>query len=79
MFTGRDLRLYVALNVPICQGFDVKLKGAGGAGGAGLFFFSTLFHLHNHVIQLVTSPKMLRCCIIHLLDCFDGNVLFTTR
>ena len=44
--------------------------GVGGAGWAGPFSFSTLFYLHNHVIQLVTSLKTLWCCSIHLLDCF---------
>ena len=31
MFPRGDLCLYVALHVPICQGFDVKLKREGGA------------------------------------------------
>jgi len=48
--------------------------GVGGAGWAGPFSFSTLFYLHNHVIQLVTSLKMLWCCSIHLLDYFYSNI-----
>jgi hypothetical protein len=52
--------------------------GVGGAGGAGPFSFFTLFRLHDHVIQLATSVKMLRCCSIHLLGCFYDNLLFPT-
>ena len=51
--------------------------GVGGAGWAGPFSFSTLFYLHNHVIQLVTSLKTLWCCSIHLLDYFYSNMLRT--
>ena len=40
--------------------------GVGGAGGAGPFSFFTLFRLHDHVIQLATSVKMLGCCSIHI-------------
>ena len=50
----------------------------GGAGGAGPFSFFTLFRLHDHVIQLATSVKMLGCCSIHLLGCFYDNLLFPT-
>ena len=52
--------------------------GVGGAGGAGPFSFFTLFRLHDHVIQLATSVKMLGCCSIHLLGCFYDNLLFPT-
>ena len=52
--------------------------GVGGAGGAGPFSFFTLFRLHDHVIQLATSVKMLGCCSIHLLGCFYDNILFPT-
>ena len=52
--------------------------GVGGAGGAGLFSFFTLFCLHDDVIQLATSVKMLGCCSIHLLGCFYDNLLFPT-
>ena len=54
------------------------LDGVGGIGGAGAHSFSTLFRLHDHVIQLVTSVKMLGCCSIHLLGCFYDNILFPT-
>ena len=52
----------------------MDLDGVGGIGGAGALSFSTLFRLHDHVIQLVTSVKMLGCCSIHLSDCFCGNI-----
>ena len=52
--------------------------GWGGIGGAGALCFCTLFRLHDHVIQLVTSVEMLGCCSIHLSDCFCGNIAFTT-
>ena len=52
--------------------------GVGRAGGTGSLSFSTLFCLHDHVIQLVTSVKMLGCCSIHPSDCFCGNILCTT-
>ena len=51
--------------------------GVGGAGGAGPLSFSTLFHLHDHVIQLATSVKMCWCCSKHFLDCSYDNILFT--
>ena len=38
--------------------------GVGGAGGAGPFSLFTLLPLHDHVIQLATSVKMLGCCSI---------------
>ena len=52
--------------------------GGGAWGGAGALSFSTPFRLHDHIRKLVTSIKMLRCCGIHLLAHFCGNVLFTT-
>ena len=52
--------------------------GVGGAGGAGPFSFFTAFRLHDHVIQLATSVKMLGCCSIHLLSCFYDNLLCPT-
>ena len=60
------------------HGQDRGWGGVGGAGGAGPFSFFTLFRLHDHVIQLATSVKMLGCCSIHLLGCFYDNLLFPT-
>ena len=63
------------------QGLDLGWVG-GGLGvlgvGAGPFSFFTLFRLHDHVIQLAASVKMLGCCSIHLLACFYDNLVFPT-
>ena len=39
--------------------------GGGSRWGWAFLFFFTLFRLHDHVIQLAPSAKMLGCCSIH--------------
>ena len=39
--------------------------GGGRRWGWAFLFFFTLFRLHDHVIQLAPSAKMLGCCSIH--------------